>query len=189
MQKNLLHRAKGVFQYIYRIWQSSASVWSPISTQVENLRSCRESAHAVQHAMRLATSELPSVQHFGLKLIQNWIQPKSKHQFCTQWQALKTWLLDNLKNTPWDHAEVYVRGKFADTIVSLCKFDWPSAWSDLTTSLFSLDQSLSFALISLAIWTRLAECLGEDSKDLTAARRREIAQGIARHFEEPSEAW
>ena len=62
-------------------------------------------------------------------------------------------------------------------------------WSDLTTSLFSLDQSLSFALMGLAIWTRLAECLGEDSKDLTAARRREIAQGIARHFEEPSEAW
>lgn len=150
-------------------------------------RLCRESPGALQHVMTLATAQQPAVQHFALKLLLSWIQPKARHEFPSEWLALKVWLIQTF-GADWEPVPVFVRGKFADVVVAVAKVEWPNAWPELSQALLGGRPSLGSSLLHLAIWTRLAECLGEDSKDLTAVRRRDIAQGIGKQFQEPPEA-
>ena len=52
-------------------------------------RLCRESAASLQHVMRFATAEQPAVQHFALKVLLSWIQPRARHEFPSEWLALR----------------------------------------------------------------------------------------------------
>ena len=68
------------------------------------------------------------MQHFALKLLLSWIQPKARHEFVNEWQSVKSWLLQRMKSD-WERVPVFVRGKFADVIVAVAKLDWPGATS------------------------------------------------------------
>lgn len=130
--------------------------------------------------MSLALSDAPAVQFFGWKVLLRWIEEHPKTG--PQWNFLKTWLIE-LLDKPWEHCDVFVRNKAAEAVVLVAKADWPGAWLELTELLFK-EQTLSRSLFALQVWSQLAESLPE----VSAARRRQISNGLVSHFEEPREA-
>ncbi|CAE7834282.1 Gorasp2 [Symbiodinium sp. CCMP2592] len=148
-------------------------------------------------ARKLVSAEAPPVQRLGFQLTLTWIRSKiaeSKRPAGPEWTAVKAWLLELSGSNSWSLPSTpnYVRRKCAEVVSCIARLDWPGAWPELSaallTSLKSQTLGVGPALVSLGVWSQLAESVVEDTKDMTAQRRREVAAGMTELFEAPSGA-
>ncbi|CAE7494641.1 TTLL9, partial [Symbiodinium necroappetens] len=148
-------------------------------------------------ARKLVSSEAPPVQRLGFQLTLTWIRSKiaeSKRPSGPEWTAMKAWLLELSGSDSWSNPSTpsYVRRKCGEVLSCIARLDWPGAWPELSPALLTLLRSQTLgvgpALVSLGVWSQLAESVVEDTKDMTAQRRREVAAGMTDLFETPSGA-
>lgn len=144
----------------------------------------------VKLTILLADAQRPSpVQHFGFQVLLTALKARPPQLSDAARSEVREWLAALILGRAGAFAP-FVRAKCAEVVAEVARVDWPLRWPQLKTALLASAASASAELASLAlsVWCHIADLLLEDSKELTAPRRRELESALTGLVMEPASA-
>eukprot|EP00928_Gymnodinium_smaydae_P011011 TRINITY_DN14128_c0_g2_i1.p1 TRINITY_DN14128_c0_g2~~TRINITY_DN14128_c0_g2_i1.p1 ORF type:complete len:1397 (+),score=381.82 TRINITY_DN14128_c0_g2_i1:117-4307(+) len=165
--------------------------------RLQEAREAYEAARGHPAAHRVAflladARQAPEAQHLGLQTLLAALRARPPAAGLGQAERAeaRAWMEAALPSDRWIGSPAYVQGKCAEVAAELARLDWPARWPGLLPAAFAAGGGPvpGAAALALAVLGHVADLLREDAKDLTAARRKELAWALAELADPPREA-